>query len=329
MIATRSIAVGVVICFTTFFNKFVDAAFDSYPLPPAPFDGVRLNIWFFNPADNDAADEQPPTLSDNTEIIGFPWEDDDETISYVDTIDPNMEQVIVDESTETISFGESHPWVVREENEPNPTTLERVTGTPAIPEPDDLDETPETVDSLDGSDEPTLPEAAGSDNVQAVNESANTPPGLKPVPDVSTADIQLQSYVSLLGMPDKRVYQNIVSVDFRRRRDPTKDESVQYVRAVTGFTAFPEPLDIWRATYSEAPPYEGLECFFTRVPIKEIPELFHFGKPNSEDIERGHATELFAPGTRHPSVKGATGVGCITMFPREVSRGFWGWLRGL
>ena len=330
MVSKGTAITSILLCCIFAFTRFVDATSESYPLE-APFDTVRLLIAFYMPTDDSTTDTEPPAFSDDAygakriELIGFPSDDDDETIEYIETIDPNMEEVIVDEWTEIIDLPQvNDPTSAEiEESEPDPSTFERVVGTPDSTEPDVADEMVETIDLPDESDDQTLPETADTENAQAADESDSTTSGVKPVTDVPTKEIMYFPSGSLPNVSGRRISQNFVSVDFSRERYPNDEEEERYFRAILGFTEFSEPHDVWTAIFHDWQPLDGLKCFFTKVPIREMPGLFHHGQPSASDIREGRATKPFVPGYIHPSVKGATGVGCTALSPRPQRKGFW------
>lgn len=334
MVVTGPAIAGVLLYCIFAFTRFVDATAESYPIE-GPFKNVKLLIGIYAPTDDSTYDTQPsnfpddPYDSERIEMIGFS-SDDDETIEYIETIDPNMEEVIVDEWTEIIDLPQVNDprSAENEESEPDPTQFERAVGIPDSTEPDVADEMIETIDLPDESDDETLPGTVDTENAQAADEFDSTESGVKPVPDVPTKRIMYLPSGPLPDMPGRDVLQELVSVDFMRERWPTDEEKERYFRAILGFTAFSEPHDVWSAIYNKSPPLDDLKCFFTTVPIQEMPELFHHGQPSAADIREGRATKPFAPGYMHPSVKGATGVGCTALEAKPERKGFLDRFRG-
>ena len=320
-------SLSIIVCLATLCINLTDAAWESYPLNTA-YDPVLFRIGFYVSEDNTTVETQPTDNIGSTEIYGFGPDDDDDRVIFVDTIDPDMEQVIVDESTEIIDpINLSDPAT-----DPDSTpSVSSSSGTVIEEEVDSEDlslseagEESLTVSEPGDPDELVAPDSNDSDDL-TTNESTPTMSEQKPVGDVSVTDLRTRPQTRIPDIPGRQINMATLSLPFTRRRDPNIGEAVQYVRVIWGYTAFETPLDVWLAFFSGGPRrHNRVECYFTMVPIEEMPELYHSGSPTSDDITSGRTTERFTLGDMKFSVKNATGVGCVSWVPREErKKGWW------
>ena len=326
MITKNTTSLGTIISLATLLIELTSAAWVSYPLT-TNYEPVSLKIGFYISEGNVTTETQATDYTDSTEIYGFDPDDDDERVIFVDTIDPNMEQVIVDESTEIIDpLSYSNPATesdVSSSAVSSPNTDIRDELDPENPSIDEAGEENLTISEPSDLDEPITPESNESDDL-TTNKPASAASGQKPVADVRVTDLLGRPQRPVPDIPGRQINMVTLDLPFTRRRDPNRGEAVRHVRVITGYTAFKEPLDIWLASFSGGPPHDRIECYFTMVPIEDMPELYHSGAPSSDDIMSGRVTERFTPGDWSFSVKRATGVGCISWVPREERKGWWG-----
>lgn len=332
-------SLSIIICLATLCISFTNAAWESYPLTIG-YAPVIIKIGFYVPEDDIPSGTQPIDRIGSTEIYGFePNAEEDESIIFVDTFDPNMEQVIVDESTEIIDpFSLSDPATDPDSSPPDLPSPDAAIENEIDSEDTSVNEAGEEglTDSEPGDPEtgdPGEPVPPDSNNLDSLftNESAPTVPEQRPVGEISVTDPHYRPQTRIPDIAGRPVDVVALPVPFTRRRNPTRGEAVLHVRVITGYTAFKTPLDIWLASSSGGPrSHKRTECYFTMAPIEEMPELYHSGAPSRDDIMSGRTTDLFALGDWKFSVKNATGVGCISWVPRvERRRGWWGRKRSI